>query len=92
MQNIFPTLIENIFGTSGGVCWGLRNITQSTHPNEFTVLHHFLGPLGPLFRLIYKLLTDSQVKYEYSVAHLPVIIQIYLKNTTEMNVCGFILE
>lgn len=66
--------MESIFGTSGGLSWGLRNITPTSHPQDFVTLHHFLGPLGPVFRLIYKLLTDIQVKYEYSVTHLPVSV------------------
>lgn len=52
--------------------WGIRNISSTNNVKDFEILHHFLGPLGPIFRLIYKLLTDCQVKYEFSVAHLPV--------------------
>lgn len=72
LQTLFPSLVENIFGTNGGVSWGIRNITAASPGNEFNTLVHFLGPLGPIFRLIYKILADTQIKYEYSLMHLPV--------------------
>lgn len=69
LQNVFPTLLDNIFGTTGGVSWGIRNITLNN--TEFETVHHFLAPLGPVFRLIYRLL-DSTIKYEYNSSYLPV--------------------
>ena len=41
---------------------------------EFNLLQEFLSPCGPLFKLIYNLLRESYVKYEFSVTFLPVSI------------------
>lgn len=72
LQHIFPILIERIFGLNGSVGWGLRSITCETNNRDFNILHHFLGPLGPVFRLIYKLLGDGFVRYDYPLSQLPV--------------------
>lgn len=86
LQNALPLLLADLFGVShqgssnvtsstiGG--WGLRTRTVVQH-NEFmdyNVLYQFLHPQGPLFRLLYKLLQDCHLKYEFPLHWLPVII------------------
>lgn len=70
-------MINSIFG-GFGVGWGFRTITQAT-PQEFEILYNFFIPLGPMFRLLYRLLGDS-VKYEVSVNLLPPKFQQMLES------------
>ncbi|XP_034252630.1 sphingomyelin phosphodiesterase 4 isoform X2 [Thrips palmi] len=87
LQNALPLLLADLFGVShqgssnitsstvGG--WGLRTRTL-LQPNEFTdynVLYQFLHPQGPLFRLLYKLLQDCHLKYEFPLHWLPARIK-----------------
>jgi sphingomyelin phosphodiesterase 4 len=46
-------------------------MTKNTAPSEFDVLYNFFIPLGPMFRLCYRLLSDT-VKYEVAITKLPV--------------------
>ena len=76
---IFPTLINSIFGISNrGIGWGLRTITKENttrgqNGTTFDLLCDFFSPLGPMFRLCYRLLHD-QIKYEFDLSILPVSI------------------
>lgn len=71
LQEIFPVLINSIFGLpGGGVGWGLRT-TQQANPHEFEILYNFFIPFGPMFRLLYRLLSDP-VKFEIPIGFLPV--------------------
>lgn len=74
LQDIYPVLVNSIFGvnTGGGTGWGFRLMTRDTHPHDFDVLYNFFIPIGgPMFRLCYRLLSDS-LKYELPVGMLPV--------------------
>lgn len=72
LHTVFPILIDSIFGPQGSYSWGLRSTTADTNSLDFQTLHHFLSPLGPLFRAIYLLLRDPHVAYEFNVRFLPV--------------------
>lgn len=74
LQQIFPLLIDSIFGPRGTLCWSLRTVVVDNNTYEYNLLQEFLSPCGPLFKLIYNLLRESHVKYEFSVAFLPVSI------------------
>lgn len=82
LQNALPLLLADLFGVSnhptssssaaaGG--WGLRTRTvmQSNEFTDYNVLYQFLHPQGPLFRLLYKLLQDCHLKYEFPLQWLP---------------------
>lgn len=73
LQLIFPQIVGSIFG-NGGVSedWGLRRITQQNNNADYCGLHNFLSPLGPLFRICYKLIGDPQLKYVFPTRLLPV--------------------
>ncbi|KAL4710747.1 hypothetical protein ACJJTC_004392 [Scirpophaga incertulas] len=79
LQALFPQLINNIFSTSIGNGWGLRSITFDCNRYEFELLLGFFEPLGPVFRLCYKLLSDTQLKYKLSLNLLPIDLQISLE-------------
>ncbi|XP_062537156.1 sphingomyelin phosphodiesterase 4 [Armigeres subalbatus] len=72
LQDIYPTLINSIFGLSGGGSgWGFRIMTRDTHPHDFDVMYNFFIPIGgPMFRMCYRLLTDT-LKYELPISCLP---------------------
>ncbi|XP_065075055.1 sphingomyelin phosphodiesterase 4 [Ochlerotatus camptorhynchus] len=71
LQDIYPTLINSVFGLNGGTGWGLRVMTRDTHPHDFDVLYNFFIPIGgPMFRMCYRLLNDS-LKYELPISYLP---------------------
>ncbi|KAL1494759.1 hypothetical protein ABEB36_010305 [Hypothenemus hampei] len=80
LHNFFPILIENIFGPQGTISWGLRSITDGCG-EDFRQLHHFLSPCGPLFRLIYILLKDPNIKYEFPLVYLPAKIKEFLDSS-----------
>ncbi|XP_022249137.1 sphingomyelin phosphodiesterase 4-like isoform X2 [Limulus polyphemus] len=75
LQSLFPSLVENIFGFGTQTGWELRTITRSLQPRCFDTFRYFLSPdghHGTLFNLIYKLLGDGFLKYEFPVCCLPV--------------------
>lgn len=73
-QNIFPILIDHIFGPQSTLSWGLRITSSSVNEQDFQAMRHFLSPTGPFFKLIYTLLRDPLVKYDFSAMYLPVSI------------------
>ncbi|PSN42217.1 hypothetical protein C0J52_11254 [Blattella germanica] len=75
LQMVLPHLLENLFGLTNHVGWGLRTIYRNSQPREFEILFRFLEPNGPIFRLCYKLLTESSIKYEFPIAYLPVKVR-----------------
>ncbi|XP_060529009.1 sphingomyelin phosphodiesterase 4 isoform X2 [Cylas formicarius] len=81
LHNIFPVLIDNIFGPQGTVCWWLRTTTEE-QLEDFQQLHHFLSPCGPLFNLIYTLLKDPSIKYEFPLTFLPEKVKQFLEHPT----------
>ncbi|KAM7362658.1 sphingomyelin phosphodiesterase 4 isoform 2-T2 [Cochliomyia hominivorax] len=71
LQEIFPTIVQSVFGIgSGGLGWGLRATTKENSPQIFDMLHNFFAPMGPMFRLCYRLLNES-IKFELSLEQLP---------------------
>ncbi|XP_055606110.1 sphingomyelin phosphodiesterase 4 [Uranotaenia lowii] len=71
LQDIYPIVINSIFGINSGSGWGFRIMTRDTHPHDFDVLYNFFIPIGgPMFRLCYRLLNDS-LKYELPMSFLP---------------------
>lgn len=78
LHNFFPILIDNIFGPQGTVCWDLRTTTEGKC-EDFNQLHHFLSPCGPLFKVVYTLLKDPNIKYDFPLLYLPVRIKHILE-------------
>lgn len=72
LQQQFPILIDSIFGVTNNIGWGLHKTSVTRNLQESEALSNFLGPQGPIFRLCYKLLPDSYVKYDFPVSYLPV--------------------
>lgn len=73
LQHFFPLLVQSIFGQTpgGSPCgWGLRTVVGHPSAYEFDVLYSFLLPLGPMFRLCYRLLSDA-IKFEVPIEQLP---------------------
>ncbi|XP_058443755.1 sphingomyelin phosphodiesterase 4 [Malaya genurostris] len=80
LQDIYPLLINSIFGINTGTGWGFRTMTRDTHPHDFDVLYNFFIPIGgPMFRLCYRLLNDS-LKYELPISYLPPKMQQMLES------------
>ncbi|XP_031768338.2 sphingomyelin phosphodiesterase 4 [Galleria mellonella] len=78
LQIIFPQLVNNIFASTFSNGWGLRTITFDGNRYDFEALIRFLEPLGPIFRLCYKLLSDSLLKYNLPINVLPLDLQMTL--------------
>nr|XP_013101708.1 unnamed protein product [Stomoxys calcitrans] len=71
LQELFPTIVNSVFGIgTGGLGWGLRATTKENSPQCFEMLYNFFAPMGPMFRLCYRLLNDA-IKFELSLEHLP---------------------
>lgn len=79
LQTIFPQLINNIFSSSFSTGWDLKSITCDVNRYEFEALISFLEPQGPMFRLCYRLLSDTQLKYELPLNVLPLDLQVTLE-------------
>lgn len=72
LQEIFPSIVHSVFGIgSGGLGWGLRATTKENAPQIFDMLYNFFSPMGPMFRLCYRLLNEA-IKFELSLEQLPV--------------------
>ncbi|KAF5304167.1 hypothetical protein FQR65_LT08061 [Abscondita terminalis] len=71
LHSTFAMLIDHIFGPHSSMCWDLRNITNSENRQDFDALQHFLSPHGPLFKVIYTLLRDPLLKFNFSLNFLP---------------------
>ncbi|XP_065296938.1 sphingomyelin phosphodiesterase 4 isoform X2 [Dermacentor albipictus] len=69
LQHYLPTVLEHVFGFGANVGWGLQNI--SLGQPGFEALRRFLSPEGPLLLLVYRLLSDASVKYDFPVSCLP---------------------
>ncbi|KAG5872702.1 hypothetical protein JTB14_008796 [Gonioctena quinquepunctata] len=80
LHNFFPVLIDNIFGPQGTLSWGLRTTTDS-QGEDFRQLQHFLSPCGPLFKMMYTLLKDPNIRYDFSLAYLPTKIRHFLEQS-----------
>lgn len=72
LQNIYPILIDQIFGPQSTFSWGLRTTSAAVNEQDFQAMRHFLSPTGPVFKLIYMLLRDPLIKYDFNVIYLPV--------------------
>ncbi|XP_075969641.1 sphingomyelin phosphodiesterase 4 [Anticarsia gemmatalis] len=79
LQALFPQLISNIFSPSLNNGWGLRTVTCDINRYDFDALISFFEPLGPMFRLCYKLLSDPQLKYNLPLNVLPLDLKITLE-------------
>ncbi|PZC84454.1 hypothetical protein B5X24_HaOG205028 [Helicoverpa armigera] len=79
LQSLFPQLISNIFSVTFNNGWGLRTVTCDAKKQAFEALIVFFEPLGPMFRLCYKLLSDPQLKYNLPLTALPMDLQITLE-------------
>lgn len=79
LQHVFPVLINSLFGINDNVGWGLHSINAKKNPQEYDALCYFLGPMGPIFSLCYKLLPDCYLKYNFPVSYLPAKIRSMLE-------------
>ncbi|XP_043200088.1 sphingomyelin phosphodiesterase 4-like isoform X2 [Amphibalanus amphitrite] len=68
---IYPVLLEEVFGFGGRPGWNLQLITRKCHPVEFERVRALLQPTGPLFSVIYRLMAEPHVTYEFPAACLP---------------------
>lgn len=73
LQIFFPYLVEHIFGINPpyGGGWNLLKTFRRQNPSDFEALFKFLHPFGPFFDIIYKLLIDVYLKFEYPLTLLP---------------------
>ncbi|XP_062487360.1 sphingomyelin phosphodiesterase 4 isoform X3 [Pezoporus occidentalis] len=72
LHSIFPWLVESIFGSLDGIIigWNLLCLQGRTNPTEYSVALDFLGPSGPMMKLVYKLQIE-EYRYDFPVSYLP---------------------
>ncbi|KAM6985957.1 LOW QUALITY PROTEIN: sphingomyelin phosphodiesterase 4 [Aplochiton taeniatus] len=70
LHQIFPWLVESVFGSLDGVIagWNLRFLHARSA--EYNIAMDFLDPSGPMMKLVYKLQAE-EYKYEIPVNYLP---------------------
>lgn len=73
LQHYLPTVVEHVFGFGPQLGWGLRGLAHGKP--GFEAIRHFLGPEGPLLRLVYRLMSDASLKYDFPAACLPFGVQ-----------------
>lgn len=71
LQTIFPMLIENIFAVNNQLGWNLCTLSPVNYPTDHEYVLHFLGSQGPMFNLIYRLMSDCYLKYEFPLSMFP---------------------
>lgn len=74
LQDFFPVLVQSVFGNASGgnqLGWGLRTLTAKTNNHEYEVMYSFFMPMGPMFRLCYRLLNEP-IKFDVPIEILPV--------------------
>nr|CAD7410876.1 unnamed protein product [Timema cristinae] len=81
LQTVYPILVENIFGITNQIGWGLRSTYRDSKTNYDTLLK-FLDPEGPMFNVCYKLILNCYVKYVLPLSCLPVKIKKMIENGT----------
>uniref|UniRef100_A0A1B0CLM3 Sphingomyelin phosphodiesterase 4 n=2 Tax=Lutzomyia longipalpis TaxID=7200 RepID=A0A1B0CLM3_LUTLO len=79
LQEIFPILVHSIFLSNNGIGWGLRSVVANMSSYEFNILYEFFLPLGPMFRLCYKLLNDT-LKFDVPISSLPIKMRQMLES------------
>lgn len=92
LQDAFVPIVNSIFGIPGGIGWGFRTITRPAAQQEFDLLCNFFTPLGPMFRLCYRLLNDSNsIKFEIPIELLPVSLKtvprLSIRDKTNFSFC-----
>nr|CAD7457012.1 unnamed protein product [Timema tahoe] len=81
LQTVYPILVENIFGITNQIGWGLRSTYRDSKTN-YDILLKFLDPQGPMFNVCYKLILNCYVKYVLPLSCLPVKIKKMIENGT----------
>ncbi|KAK7865033.1 hypothetical protein R5R35_000049 [Gryllus longicercus] len=71
LQSMFPILLENIFGINNQQGWNLCSLSSVIYPTDYEYVLHFLSSQGPMFNLIYRLMSDCYLKYEFSLSLFP---------------------
>ncbi|CAG7838245.1 unnamed protein product [Allacma fusca] len=67
-------IVDNIFGFPSYPGWGIRRLTRGAQPKETEAVLKFLGPEGPFFKAIYRLMMDRNYRLEFPVSSLPVVL------------------
>ncbi|XP_013394836.1 sphingomyelin phosphodiesterase 4 [Lingula anatina] len=71
LHQIFPYLVENIFGFNNQPGWGVGTIAKSTQQLDYDMMRQFLSPGGPLIRVVYRLQADPMCRYDFPLSCLP---------------------
>lgn len=82
---MFPTLVQSIFGVPSTTGWGLRTTCRNLNQQEFDTMYNFFTPLGPMFRLCYRLLNEP-FKFDVPIEMLPVSSSCTFKSVWIRNV------
>lgn len=76
LESVFPVIISDIFGTDqpGGFNgWNLCKHSNNLNSRDFVAAFNFLSPnKGTIFKIIYTLLQDFNIKYRFPFEYLPV--------------------
>lgn len=71
LKNALPSLLACIFGSASDSGWQLNIISSGYNVQEFESARRFLGPEGPVLKLVYSLQSDNSLLYEYPINHIP---------------------
>ncbi|XP_064460499.1 sphingomyelin phosphodiesterase 4-like isoform X2 [Ornithodoros turicata] len=79
IEQYLPNIVEHIFGFNCQVGWGLCSLLRASQNCDFSAVRQFLGPEGPLLRIVYRLLGNNAIKFEFPVSCLPIATQKSLR-------------
>ena len=75
LKTYYQLIVDNIYGFPSFAGWGIRRLTRTLQPKETEAILKFLAPEGPLFKAIYRLMTDRNFRLEYPVTYLPPVLE-----------------
>ncbi|CAG0900657.1 unnamed protein product, partial [Darwinula stevensoni] len=70
-SEIFPHIMEEIFGTTSGQGWNLQKWSPRIQLEDWQGVTWLLSPGGDVMHLVYKLMSDPSLKFKVPVHLLP---------------------
>ena len=72
LQTRISDIMKHVFGDAFfPTGWNLKFMTKATQFYEFNAVYNFLSIKGPFFSGIFKLSSESNVTFEFPLAHFP---------------------
>uniref|UniRef100_A0A8C4QAK1 Sphingomyelin phosphodiesterase 4 n=1 Tax=Eptatretus burgeri TaxID=7764 RepID=A0A8C4QAK1_EPTBU len=71
---VFKAIVDNIYGGNKGLGWNPHLLNSRDNYADYTAIHNFLSPSGPMMRMVYKLQAEN-LSYPFSLHRLPALLR-----------------